>query len=78
MKSGNIPETCRGWNLDGNVETPGTYAIGSIESRIWTDRNVERVRRYKQENYRKGRAPKPKPKREKKRACRLLRAADKP
>jgi hypothetical protein len=33
------------------------------EIRIWTDRDVERVRKYKEENYRKGRGRKPKRKR---------------
>jgi hypothetical protein len=30
--------------------------------RLWTDADVEKVRKYKQENYRKGRGRKPKPK----------------
>ena len=51
------------WLLDGKVTEPRrTNQVGQ-EIRIWTDRDVERVRRYKQENYRKGRGRKPTPKR---------------
>ena len=55
--------TLQRWLLDGKVREPRKVRIGSIESRIWNDRDVERVRKYKQENYRKGRGRKPKPKR---------------
>jgi hypothetical protein len=55
--------TLQRWLLDGKVAEPRKVRIGMIESRIWTDGDVERVRKYKQENYRKGRGRKPKPKR---------------
>lgn len=55
--------TLQRWLLDGRVGEPKKVRIGNIESRIWTDRDVERVRRFKQENYRKGRGRKPKRKR---------------
>jgi len=51
------------WLLDGKVKEPRRVKQAGQEIRIWTDRDVERVRKYKQENYRKGRGRKPKPKR---------------
>jgi len=35
----------------------------SFQVRYWTDRDVARIKKYMQENYRKGRGRKPKPKR---------------
>ncbi len=52
--------TLQRWLLDGKVAEPNRVRIGNIESRIWTDSDVEHVRRYKQKNYRKGRGRKPK------------------
>jgi hypothetical protein len=37
--------------------------FGRNAFRDWTAKDVERIRKYKQENYRKGRGRKPKPKR---------------
>lgn len=51
------------WLLAGRVKEPRRVKQGGVELRIWTDRDVERVREYKQKNYRKGRGRKPKPKR---------------
>jgi predicted adenine nucleotide alpha hydrolase (AANH) superfamily ATPase len=51
------------WLLDGKVKEPRRVKQAGQEIRIWNDRDVERVRKYKQENYRKGRGRKPKPKR---------------
>ncbi|MGC1418437.1 MAG: MerR family transcriptional regulator [Candidatus Acidiferrum sp.] len=51
------------WLKSGKVKEPRRVNQGGIELRIWTDRDVERVRKYKQENYRKGRGRKPKPRR---------------
>jgi len=47
------------WLLDGKVREPRRVNHVGQEIRIWTDRDVERVQRYKQENYRKGRGRKP-------------------
>jgi hypothetical protein len=55
--------TLQRWLLAGKVTEPSKVRIGKIESRIWTDSDVEHVRRYKQKNYCKGRGGKPKPKR---------------
>jgi predicted DNA-binding transcriptional regulator AlpA len=55
--------TLERWLSSGKVRGPKTVRFGKSEFRNWTDSDVERVRRYKQENYRKGRGRKPKPKR---------------
>lgn len=51
------------WLLDGKVREPRRINQVGQELRVWTDRDVQRVRRYKQENYCKGRGRKPKSKR---------------
>jgi hypothetical protein len=55
--------TLQRWLIAGMVKEPRKVATGGVEVRVWTDRDIERVRRFKQENYRKGRGRKPKPKR---------------
>lgn len=47
------------WLRDGKIPEPRRVRGAGIESRIWTDREVERVRKYKAEHYRKGRGRKP-------------------
>jgi hypothetical protein len=51
------------WLKAGKVKEPRRITQGGIELRLWTNRDVERVRKYKEANYRKGRGRKPKPKR---------------
>jgi len=51
------------WLVSGKLAEPKRIGNGGIEARVWTDRDVERAQKYKQENYRKGRGRKPKPKR---------------
>jgi hypothetical protein len=46
------------WLLAGKVKEPRRVSQGGQEVRIWTVSDVERVRKYKQENYRKGRGRK--------------------
>lgn len=55
--------TLERWLADGKIARPKALRIGQKLFRNWTDADVERVRKYKQENYRKGRGRKPKPKR---------------
>lgn len=52
--------TLQRWLIEGKVREPKKVTAGSVEVRVWTRRDVERVQRYKQENYRKGRGRKPK------------------
>jgi hypothetical protein len=46
------------WLLDGKVPEPRRVNQGGQDVRIWTDRDVERVRKYKADHYRKGRGRK--------------------
>jgi DNA-binding transcriptional MerR regulator len=55
--------TLQHWLLDGKITEPKRISNGGVTARVWTDRDVERVRKYKAANYRKGRGRKPKPKR---------------
>ena len=54
--------TLERWLASGKVATPKRLIVGKRIVRIWTEKDVARVRKYKQENYRKGRGRKPKPK----------------
>jgi hypothetical protein len=51
------------WLKDEKVPEPRRIRNGGINARVWTDLDVKRVRKYKRENYRKGRGRKPKLKR---------------
>ncbi len=51
------------WLYSGKIPEPKHLGNGGIDIRIWTDRDVARVRKYKEKFYRKGRGPKPKAKR---------------
>jgi DNA-binding transcriptional MerR regulator len=55
--------TLKRWLLEGKVQEPRRMKTNGTVIRLWTDRDVERVKKYKQENYRKGRGRKPKRKR---------------
>ncbi|HXN23341.1 MAG TPA: MerR family transcriptional regulator [Candidatus Dormibacteraeota bacterium] len=55
--------TLQRWLLDGKLPEPRRIRSGGVNARVWTDRDVERVRKFKQQNYRKGRGRKAKPKR---------------
>jgi hypothetical protein len=55
--------TLEKWLSSGRVARPSTIRIGKGSFRNWTARDVERIKKFKQENYRKGRGRKPKPKR---------------
>jgi hypothetical protein len=51
------------WLVAGKVKEPRRVKQAGVEFRIWTRRDIERVHKYKAENYRKGRGRKPKRKR---------------
>ena len=53
--------TLKRWLRDGKVREPRNVSNGGVEARIWTDPDVERVRKYKAANYRKGRGRRKKP-----------------
>ena len=55
--------TLQRWLLSGKIKEPRRIKNGGIDARIWTDRDVERVRKYKEKFYWEGRGQKPKAKR---------------
>lgn len=52
--------TLERWLSGGILRGPKTVRFGKSEFRDWTDRDVKRILKYKQKNYRKGRGRKPK------------------
>ncbi len=50
------------WLYDGKLREPRRFRFNGPNYRIWTGRDVERVRRYKAAHFRKGRGRKPKKK----------------
>jgi predicted site-specific integrase-resolvase len=54
--------TLERWLASGELKKPQTVRFGKSEFRVWAASDVKRVRKYKQENYRKGRGRKSKPK----------------
>ena len=61
-KAGIDRATLERWLASGKVARPKSLRIGQKLFRNWTDADMERVRKFKQQNYRKGRGRKPKPK----------------
>jgi hypothetical protein len=55
--------TLQRWVSEMRFKAPKLQRIGSIAVRLWTDRDIERVKKYKAAQYCKGRGRKPKPKR---------------
>jgi len=54
--------TLERWLSSGRLRPPQPIHIGARVFRYWTQRDVERVRKFKEKFYRKGRGRKPKPK----------------
>ena len=52
--------TLQRWLLAGKIREPRRITNGGVDARVWTDRDVERVRKYKAAHYRKGRGRKKK------------------
>ena len=52
--------TLETWLTTGKVKLPRTAQIGGHVYRMWTERDVKRVRKYKEKFYRKGRGRKKK------------------
>lgn len=46
------------WLLAGKLKEPRRVKQGGVELRLWTDHDVERVRKHKAAHYRKGRGRK--------------------
>ena len=52
--------TLEEWLSKGNLKPPKAVQIGGQTYRLWTDRDLERVRKYKERFYRRGRGRKKK------------------
>ncbi len=50
--------TLERWLTRGELKPPSTFRVGQGTFRHWTAADVQRVRKYKQQNYRKGRGRK--------------------
>ena len=46
------------WLYSGSIPEPKRHTNGGVDFRIWTDRDLDRVRKYKADHYRKGRGRK--------------------
>jgi DNA-binding transcriptional MerR regulator len=51
--------TLHRWLDRGAFPEPKSGKIGGLAIRLWTERDIERVRKYKAAHYRKGRGRKP-------------------
>jgi len=51
-------QTLLDWLYAGKVGEPKRQTVGGQVVRIWTQSDIGRVRRYKEQNYRKGRGRK--------------------
>jgi hypothetical protein len=50
--------TLQRWLLSGKLSEPNRIQAGGVDVRVWTQLDLERVRRYKETHYRKGRGRK--------------------
>jgi DNA-binding transcriptional MerR regulator len=57
-KIGIAKRTLIRWLKDGKIAEPKRVEYPGIISRLWSERDVERLRKYKEQNYRKGRGRK--------------------
>ena len=54
--------TLERWLSDGSIKPPKMVRIGSQTYRLWTNRDIDQVKRYKEKSYRMGRGRKKKAK----------------
>lgn len=52
--------TLQRWLLDGKLPEPRRVRQGGVEVRIWTVRDLDRVRKYKAAHYGEGKGPRKK------------------
>ena len=52
--------TLEEWLSRKKLKSPKTVRVGAKNYRLWSDTDVERVRKYKEKSYRKGRGRKKK------------------
>ena len=55
--------TLQRWIAAGRITAPKPTLIGAVGYRLWSTKDIERLKKVKHEIYRKGRGRKPKPKR---------------
>lgn len=51
--------TLQRWISAGKFKAPRKTRVGGVVVRLWTDSDLKLVRKFKEENYRKGRGRKP-------------------
>lgn len=51
-------QTLHRWIREGKIAAPRKQRVGGVAVRFWNDEDVERVRKFKAVNYRKGRGRK--------------------
>jgi len=49
--------------MAGKIRAPRTRLVDGVGKRLWSEEDISRLRKAKEEIYRKGRGRKPKPKR---------------
>ena len=52
--------TLQRWIATGSIQAPKATLIGAVGYRLWSKVDVEKLKKYKQQNYRKGRGRKAK------------------
>ncbi len=62
-KTGIHLATLQRWIATGRIKAPKPTLVGAVGYRLWSAKDVVRLRKVKEEIYRKGRGRKPKPKR---------------
>jgi predicted site-specific integrase-resolvase len=55
--------TLQRWVSEGKIKAPRKTRVGGVIVRLWADSDLEKVRKFKKKNYRKGRGRKQKSKR---------------
>jgi excisionase family DNA binding protein len=55
--------TLQRWVSAGKIPAPKKTRVGGVIVRLWNDSDLDRVKEYKQKNFRRGRGRKPKSKR---------------
>ncbi len=55
--------TLQRWIAAGKIRAPQTRLVAGVGKRLWSEEDISRLRRTKEEIYRKGRGRKPKAKR---------------
>lgn len=55
-------QTLLRWMYAGKLSEPRRSEVAGLVVRVWTERDLARARKFKEQNYRKGRGRKPAPK----------------